>query len=47
LFIPIVDYWAIFDNSETPRKKVAIGGRNADTEIFYRELYENMKDYVK
>lgn len=47
LFMPIVDYWAIFDNSETPRKKIAVGGNNADTEVFYPELYNNMKAYVK
>jgi len=47
LFMPIVDYWAIFDNSEIPRKKVAIGGKDADADIFYCELYENMKTYVK
>jgi predicted ABC-type ATPase len=47
LFMPIVDYWAIFDNSETPRKKIAIGGKDADVEIFYNELYANIKNYVK
>lgn len=47
LFMPIVDYWAIFDNSETPRKKIAIGGKDADVEIFYNELYSNIKNYVK
>ena len=59
LFIPVVDYWAIFDNSETPRKKIAIGGKDADTEILaiggkdadteilYHELYEIIKAYVK
>ena len=47
LFMPIVDYWAIFDNSETPRKKIAIGGKDTDVEIFYNELYANIKNYVK
>ena len=47
LFMGEVDYWAIFDNSETPRKKIAIGGKNADIEIYYLKLYENMKAYVK
>jgi predicted ABC-type ATPase len=47
LFMGEVDYWAIFDNSETPRKKIAIGGKNADIEIYYHKLYENMKAYVK
>ena len=47
LFMPSVDYWAIFDTSGTPRKKIAFGGKNAKTEIFHQELYENMKNYVK
>lgn len=47
LFVPAVDYWAVFDNSETPRKKIAVGGRNADTEVFYPDLYENIRRYVK
>lgn len=47
LFMPIVDYWAIFDNSETPRKNIAIGGKNADAEIYYSELYDKLLSYVK
>lgn len=47
LFMPIVNYWAIFDNSETPRKKVAIGGKDSQTEIANIELYNNIKNYVK
>lgn len=47
LFMPIVDYWAIFDNSETPRKNIAVGGKSSDVEIFYSALYENILSYVK
>lgn len=47
LFIPAVDYWAIFDNSEPPRRKVAVGGSNARTEIFDQKLYEMIRSYVK
>jgi predicted ABC-type ATPase len=47
LFMPIVDYWAIFDNSESPRRKVATGGRAAATQIFEKESFENMKHYVE
>jgi predicted ABC-type ATPase len=47
LFMPIVNYWAIFDNSETPRRKVAIGGKDTQTEIVNSELYDNIKNYVK
>ena len=45
--MPIVDYWAIFDNSETPRKSIAVGGRSADAEIYFSELYEKLLSYVK
>ena len=47
LFMSEIDYWAIFDSSETPRKKIAVGGKNADIEIYHYKLYENMKAYVK
>ena len=47
LFMPIVNYWAIFDNSETPRRKVAIGGKDTQTEIVNTALYDNIKYYVK
>ena len=47
LFMPIVDYWAIYDNSETPRKRIAVGGKNADVEIYYSELYDIIMNYVK
>lgn len=47
LFMPIVNYWAIFDNSETPRRKVAIGGKDTQTEIVNKALYDNIKYYVK
>ncbi|MBQ9668516.1 MAG: zeta toxin family protein [Prevotella sp.] len=47
LFVPAVDYWAIFDNSESPRRKVAVGGRNADTQIFENDLYEKIRSNVK
>ena len=47
LFIPLVDYWAVFDNSDTPRKTVATGGMQAKTEIFEKSSYEKMLTYVK
>lgn len=47
LFMSQVDYWAIFDNSDTPRRRIAVGGKNVDIEIYYHKLYENMKSYVK
>ena len=47
LFMRQVDYWAIFDNSDTPRRRIAVGGKNVDIEIYNHKLYENMKSYVK
>jgi len=47
LFVPLVDYWAVFDNSETPRRTVATGGLNARTEILQTTAYEKMMTYVK
>ena len=47
LFVPLVDYWAVFDNSESPRRTVATGGLNAKTEILESVSYEKMLAYVK
>lgn len=47
LFIPLVDYLAIFDNSDTPRRTVASGGLKAKTEIIESVSYEKMLAYVK
>ena len=47
LFMPIVDYWAIYDNSGTPRKNIAVGGKNTDAEIYLSELYEKLLSYVR
>ena len=32
---------------ETPRKSIAVGGKNADTEIYYSELFDNLLSYVR
>jgi predicted ABC-type ATPase len=47
LFAPEVDYWAIFDNSANPRKKIASGGRGSDTKIEDETLYQEIMNYVK
>lgn len=47
LFIPEVDYWCIYDNSEQPRKKIASGSKDNGFEIFNVELYKSIKKYVK
>lgn len=47
LFLPVVDYWAIFDNSATPRRIVATGGRKSETVTMEEELLRTIKAYVK
>ena len=47
LFVPLVDYWAVFDNSESPRRTVATGGLNAKTEILEKKKKKKMLAYVK
>ncbi|MBQ7989280.1 MAG: zeta toxin family protein [Alloprevotella sp.] len=46
MFMPEVDYWVIYDNTEQPRKKVASGRKNMKTDIFFEESYNKMLGYV-
>ena len=46
LFIPIVDYWAIYDNTERHRKKVATGYLGKK-DIFDTELFNTIQGYVR
>lgn len=47
LFIPEVDYWGIYDNSEQPRIKIASVSKGKEIDIFNEELYKSMQDYVR
>lgn len=47
LFIPIVDYWAIYDNSGVDRMKIASGKLNNSAIIYNKELYDNIIAYVR
>ena len=47
LFIPEVDYWGIFDNSEQPRIKIASGSKGKGIDIFNEELYKKINEYVR
>lgn len=46
LYMPIVDYWMVFDNSQPTRVMVAEGGMEVNTNIFENEIFENIKQYV-
>lgn len=47
LFIPAVDYWAIYDNSGVERLKIVSGRSNEPANIYNRELYEKIIAYVR
>ena len=46
LYMPIVDYWMIFDNSQPTRVMVAEGGNGMEEHIIENEIFENIKQYV-
>ena len=47
LFVKEVDYWDIYDNSDTPRIQIACGGREAETTVFDDSLLKQIQSYVK
>lgn len=47
LFMPAVDYWAIFDNSQADRLKIASGRLDKPADIKNRELFETIFAYVR
>lgn len=47
LFMPEVDYWAIYDNSEQSRCKIASGKKRSNADIFNIESFQKIKAYVR
>ena len=46
LYMPIVDYWMVFDNSQPTRIMVAEGGMGMKTNILDKTIFDNIKQYV-
>ncbi len=47
LFMPEVDFWTIYDNTEQPRQKVASCKKGAEIDFFNVDLFNRIKDYVR
>ena len=47
LFIPVADYWVIYDNSVQPRIKIASGSKGNEIDVFNEELYKTIQEHVK
>lgn len=44
LYMPVVDHWALYDNSVCPADKIACGWKGKNTEIVNEELYNRYMD---
>lgn len=42
IYLPICDYWMIFDNSEHPSVLIAEGFQNKEIEIYTRDIYKQI-----
>lgn len=47
LYMKEVDYWDIYDNSVSPRRQVACGGKNAKTIILDSRIFTKIQNYVR
>ena len=43
----VIDYWNIYDNSESPQKQIACGGKGTDAIIIEKSIFEKIQSYVK
>ena len=43
LYIPICDYWALYDNSNCPATKLACGGRGGRIQVLEKEAYVRLE----
>lgn len=47
LYMPIVDYWEIWDNSSSPRCQVALGSKQEGLIIKEESLFKEIRSYVR
>ena len=45
LYIPVVDYWALYDNSSCPGEKIAYGWKDTRVNIVDQEKYDHFLTY--
>lgn len=44
LYMDTVDFWALFDNSDCPTRKIAYGWKGAETTILDNETFNRLKE---
>jgi len=47
LFATVVDSWSVYDNSDTPRDKIAVGGKAKETVVYNDAKYKQIRSYVR
>ena len=47
IYVPLVDCWMIYDNSNTPRTLVAHGGKDVPTTVLDEATFSTIKSHVK
>lgn len=47
IYMPEVDCWVIYDNSDTPRIQIAHGGKDVPTTVLNNELFTKLKSHVR
>ena len=46
LFMPIVDIWMLYDNSDMSKVCIATGGKNLHTEVYNNEIFNEIQNNV-
>lgn len=47
MYMQVVDYWSIHDNSEPQRKQIARGGKDMETIIIDNSIFPKIQSYVR
>jgi Uncharacterized protein conserved in bacteria len=47
LYLPVCDYWILIDNSNSPSKIIAEGGRSIVTKIHNKNVYNQLLNYER
>ncbi len=47
IYIPLVDIWTIFDNSEEAMQKIASGARGKDVKVFNEKTWSRIKNQYR
>lgn len=47
LFMPVVDHWMLYNNSDLEKVLIATGGKTQETNVYYPEMFQQIENYVR